>query len=43
VIIWEKSPRTRHQNRPFLVGATLLGSAAYSLVAFLACMLLRGV
>jgi len=43
VIIWDESPWTRHQNQPFLVGATLFGSVAYSLAAFLAGMLLRGV
>jgi len=43
VIIWDESPWTDYQKRPFLVGATLLGSAAYSLVAFVAGMLLRGV
>lgn len=42
LIVWEESPWTRHSKRPMLVGATILGSAGYSLMAFLAGMLLRG-
>ena len=41
MIIWHESPWTRHKDRPLLVGATVLGSGGYSLVAFLAGMLMR--
>jgi hypothetical protein len=42
LFVWQESPWTRHKDRPMLVGATILGSAGYSLLAFLAGMTLRG-
>ena len=42
MIVWEESPWTRHKDRPMLVGATILGSAGYSLLAFMAGMFLGG-
>lgn len=41
MIIWEESPWTRHKDRPMLVRTTILSSAGYSLLAFLAGMFLR--
>jgi hypothetical protein len=42
LIVSSESPRTRRQERPRLVGATIVGSMVYSLVAFLAGILIRG-
>lgn len=42
VIIWDESPWTKHQKRPMLVGATVLGSAGYSLLAFAVGLFIRG-
>jgi hypothetical protein len=42
MIIWDESPWTKHQNRPMLVGATVLGSAGYSLLALAVGLLIRG-
>jgi hypothetical protein len=42
MIIWEESPWTKHHGRPMLVGATVLGSAGYSLLAFVVGIFIRG-
>jgi hypothetical protein len=42
MIIREESSWTRHKDRPMLVGATILGSAGYRLLAFLTGMFLWG-
>jgi len=42
MLVWGESPWTRHKDRPRLVGATILGSAGYSLLAFMAGMFLGG-
>jgi len=42
LIVWNESPWTRHQERPKLVGATIAGSMVYSLLAFLAGIVMQG-
>lgn len=43
MMIWQESAWTRHKERPMLIGATVVGAAGYSALAFLAGMLLRSV